>query len=228
MAPNRSFPRLILMSMELVRILVMRAYTRPLIYILYLTCCGVAIFCFFKSHEAQKSLNADGFVFWQNGWHWIAIWIEDGLNIAILTVMLMMKERILLDAKRQAFWLPNSITPRTMHTGIKENVGVSMNERILLDANRQALECIYGPVFWPHANRPHTFLDGICEVWLSTSICLVSFCVRSQKKCVRSEKSTPTKRKNRFFRAVGVEYILRWNSTLKPCRQNRECAWITT
>ncbi len=55
--------------MELVKILVMRPYTRPLIYILYLTCCGVAIFCFFKSQEAQQSLNADGFVFWHNGWH---------------------------------------------------------------------------------------------------------------------------------------------------------------
>jgi hypothetical protein len=41
------------------------------------------------------------------------------------------------------------------------------------------------------------------------------------KKCVQSQKTTPTERKNRFFRAVGVEYILRWNSTLKPCRQNR-------
>jgi hypothetical protein len=144
-------------------------------------------------------LNADGFVFWHNGWHWIAIWIEDGLNIAILTVMLMMKERILLDAKRQAFWLPNSITPRTTHTGIKENVGVSMNERILLDANRRALECIYGPVFRPHAHRPHAFLDGICELWLSTSICLVSFCVRSQKKCVRSENQHRPNEKIDFF-----------------------------
>ncbi len=67
--PIDRFLACILMSMELVRILVMRAYTRPLIYILYLTCCGVAIFCFFKSQEAQKSLNADGFVFWHNGWH---------------------------------------------------------------------------------------------------------------------------------------------------------------
>ena len=64
----------------LVRILVMRAYTRPLIYILYLTCCGVAIFCFLRA-KRQKSLNADGFVFWHNGWHWIAIWIDDGLNM---------------------------------------------------------------------------------------------------------------------------------------------------
>jgi hypothetical protein len=38
---------------------------------------------------------------------------------------------------------------------------------------------------------------------------------------VWSQKTTPTERKNQFFRAVGVEYILRWNSTLKPCRQNR-------
>ena len=57
------------MSMELVKIVVMRPYTRPLLYILYLMCCGVAIFCFFKSQEVQKSLDADGFVFWHNGWH---------------------------------------------------------------------------------------------------------------------------------------------------------------
>ena len=82
------------------------------------------------------------------------------------------------------------------------------------------LDCIYGPVFRPHAHQPHAFLEGICEVWLSTSICLVSFCLRLQKRCVRSEKTTLTEQKNRFFRAVSVEYILRWNSTLKPCRQN--------
>lgn len=59
----------ILMSMELVKMLVMRPYTRPIIYILYLTCSGVAIFCFLKSQEAQNNLDADGFVFWHSGWH---------------------------------------------------------------------------------------------------------------------------------------------------------------
>ena len=89
----------ILMSMELVRIVVARPYTRPLIYILYLSCCGAAIcesrvsicnsiisiqlltwffynvclcnivVCFLKSQESQNSLNADGFVFWHNCWH---------------------------------------------------------------------------------------------------------------------------------------------------------------
>jgi hypothetical protein len=34
-------------------------------------------------------------------------------------------------------------------------------------------------------------------------------------------KNNADARKNQFFRAVGVESILRWNSTLKPCRQNR-------
>ncbi len=42
-----------------------------------------------------------------------------------------------------------------------------------------------------------------------------------QHQSVRSVKTTPTERKNQFFCAVCVEYILRWNSTLKPCRQNR-------
>ena len=26
------------------------------------------------------------------------------------------------------------------------------------------IDSIYGPVFRPHAHRPHAFLDGICEV----------------------------------------------------------------
>jgi hypothetical protein len=59
----------ILMAMELVKILVMRPYTRPIIYIMYLACCGAAIFSFLKSQEAQKNLNADGFVFWHTSWH---------------------------------------------------------------------------------------------------------------------------------------------------------------
>ena len=32
------------------------------------------------------------------------------------------------------------------------------------------------------------------------------------------KKTTPTARKNLFLRAVGVEDILHWNSTLKPCK----------
>lgn len=58
-----------MMSLELVKLLTMRSYTRPFVYILNLTCCGVAIFCFLKSQKSQQTLDGDGFVFWHCGWH---------------------------------------------------------------------------------------------------------------------------------------------------------------
>jgi hypothetical protein len=73
---------------------------------------------------------------------------------------------------------------------------------------------------FPTARSPTARYFGLClgGVTLNFKLSLVSFCVRSQK-CVRSvEKMTPTARKNQFLRAVGVEDILRWNSTLKPCK----------
>ena len=61
------------MASELVKLIALRPYTRPLIYTLYLTCCAAAVFCFTKSQEAQETLNAEGFVFWHNGWHFYPI-----------------------------------------------------------------------------------------------------------------------------------------------------------
>lgn len=58
-----------MMASELVKLIALRPYTRPLIYTLYLTCCAAAVFCFIKSQEAQETLNAEGFIFWHNGWH---------------------------------------------------------------------------------------------------------------------------------------------------------------
>ena len=57
------------MSLELVKLVIMCQYCCPLIYALYLLCCGGAIFCYFKSQEAQKCLNEDGFVYWHCAWH---------------------------------------------------------------------------------------------------------------------------------------------------------------
>lgn len=59
----------IMLSLELAKLVVLRPYTRPLIYIVYLACCGGAIFCFMKSQKAQETLNEEGFVFWHCGWH---------------------------------------------------------------------------------------------------------------------------------------------------------------
>mmetsp|Transcript_3520 Transcript_3520/g.8973 ORF Transcript_3520/g.8973 Transcript_3520/m.8973 type:complete len:467 (-) Transcript_3520:228-1628(-) len=58
-----------MMSLELVKLISMRTYTRPLIYMLNLICCGVALFCFLKSQKSQQTLDGDGFVFWHCGWH---------------------------------------------------------------------------------------------------------------------------------------------------------------
>lgn len=58
-----------MMSLEVVKIIAMRPYTRPVVYLLYLTCCAGAVYCFLKSQEAQKMLSVEGFVFWHNGWH---------------------------------------------------------------------------------------------------------------------------------------------------------------
>ena len=58
-----------LMSLELVKLLVMSRYTRPMVYVLGLMCCGFAMCCFLQSQKAQQALDADGFVFWHNGWH---------------------------------------------------------------------------------------------------------------------------------------------------------------
>ena len=59
----------IMMVLEVVKLIVLRPYTRPLFYLMYLTCCGGAVFCFMKSQKSQETLNAEGFVFWHCGWH---------------------------------------------------------------------------------------------------------------------------------------------------------------
>jgi hypothetical protein len=58
-----------MMSLELVKLVIIRPYTRPIIYTLYLICLGIAIFCFLKGQESLATLHEDGFVFWHSGWH---------------------------------------------------------------------------------------------------------------------------------------------------------------
>ncbi|KAL7538155.1 hypothetical protein ACHAXR_011624 [Thalassiosira sp. AJA248-18] len=71
-SPWHSIDRFIacfMMSLELVKLLVMRPYTRPLIYLLYLISVIGAVFCFLKSQKSQETMNEDSFIFWHNGWH---------------------------------------------------------------------------------------------------------------------------------------------------------------
>lgn len=63
----------ILMVFELAKLIVMRPYTRPLVYLAYLGCCGGAVFCFRESQASQETLDAQGFVFWHSGWHCYAV-----------------------------------------------------------------------------------------------------------------------------------------------------------
>ena len=63
------FSACIMMLLELIKLVTMRPYTRPAIYILYLVSCGIAMFCFLKGQESLQLLSEDGFVFWHSGWH---------------------------------------------------------------------------------------------------------------------------------------------------------------
>jgi hypothetical protein len=63
------FTACMMMSLELVKLIIIRPYTRPVIYTLYLTTLVVAICCFLQGQEALKTMNEDGFVFWHSGWH---------------------------------------------------------------------------------------------------------------------------------------------------------------
>ena len=63
------FSACIMMILELVKLVTMRPYTRPIIYILYLVSCGIAMYCFLKGQESLQLLSEDGFVFWHSGWH---------------------------------------------------------------------------------------------------------------------------------------------------------------
>mmetsp|Transcript_38035 Transcript_38035/g.79676 ORF Transcript_38035/g.79676 Transcript_38035/m.79676 type:complete len:113 (+) Transcript_38035:110-448(+) len=59
----------ILMSLEVTKLLVMRPYTRPPMYLLYLANCAAAVMCFLQSQKAQGVMDTEGFVFWHCGWH---------------------------------------------------------------------------------------------------------------------------------------------------------------
>ena len=80
------FVACVMMSLEIAKMIALRPYTRPLMYLVYLCCVGGAAFCFLKSQGAQQTLDADGFVFWHNGWHLYPIvqtvvyMIEIGVN----------------------------------------------------------------------------------------------------------------------------------------------------
>jgi hypothetical protein len=58
-----------MMSLEIVKLVIICPYTRPIIYTLYLTCLGIAMICFLKGQESLKTLHEDDFVFWHSGWH---------------------------------------------------------------------------------------------------------------------------------------------------------------
>ncbi|KAL3785087.1 hypothetical protein ACHAWO_000294 [Cyclotella atomus] len=59
----------LLMSLEMIKLIVMRPHTRPALYALYLIGVSMAIGCFIKSQESQRELDTDGFIFWHCGWH---------------------------------------------------------------------------------------------------------------------------------------------------------------
>ena len=62
------------MAMECLKIIAIQPYTRPGIYALYLICVCAAVYCFLQSQKAQEALDADGFIFWHNGWHCYPLW----------------------------------------------------------------------------------------------------------------------------------------------------------
>eukprot|EP00956_Cyclotella_meneghiniana_P026865 scaffold59152_cov76-Cyclotella_meneghiniana.AAC.1 len=57
------------MSCEMVKLVTMRPYTRPLVYTLHIIAVSIAIICFVNSQQSQKDLDTDGFIFWHCGWH---------------------------------------------------------------------------------------------------------------------------------------------------------------
>eukprot|EP00581_Thalassiosira_minuscula_P008702 CAMPEP_0183707620 /NCGR_PEP_ID=MMETSP0737-20130205/4152_1 /TAXON_ID=385413 /ORGANISM="Thalassiosira miniscula, Strain CCMP1093" /LENGTH=548 /DNA_ID=CAMNT_0025935339 /DNA_START=144 /DNA_END=1790 /DNA_ORIENTATION=- len=63
-----------MMSCELLKLLILSTYTRPILYAAYLTSCAVAIYCFLQSQNAQETLDTEGFVFWHNCWHCYPLW----------------------------------------------------------------------------------------------------------------------------------------------------------
>ena len=62
-----------MMCLELSKLLAMRRFTRPYIYMLYLVFVAMAVFSFLKSQKSQQTLNEDGFIFWHCAWHFYPI-----------------------------------------------------------------------------------------------------------------------------------------------------------
>ena len=62
-----------MMCLELSKLLTMRRFTRPYIYMLYLVFVAMAVFSFLKSQKSQQTLNEDGFIFWHCAWHFYPI-----------------------------------------------------------------------------------------------------------------------------------------------------------
>lgn len=59
----------LLMSCEMVKLIAMRPYTRPIVYGLHIIAVSAAVICFVNSQQSQKDLDTDGFIFWHCGWH---------------------------------------------------------------------------------------------------------------------------------------------------------------
>ncbi len=84
---------------------------------------------------------------------------------------------------------------------------------------------------FPTARSPTAHYFGWCLGGMTFNLNLSGQFFVCSPKNARGwlKKMTPTARKNKFLHAVGWEDILRWNSTLKPCKdridlQRRECA----
>jgi hypothetical protein len=63
------FTACMMMSLEVLKLIIIRPYTRPIIYILYLSTLAVALACFLQGQEALKTMNEADFIFWHSGWH---------------------------------------------------------------------------------------------------------------------------------------------------------------
>ena len=81
--------------------------------------------------------------------------------------------------------------------------------------NRQLLRSCF-----PTAHSPTARYYGLCLVGVTFNFKLSDQFLRAVPKMrAVGRKTTPTAHKKRFLRAVGVEDILRWDSTLKPCKE---------
>ena len=58
-----------MMCLELAKLITMRTYTRPIIYMFNLAFCGMAVLSFLQSQKVQQALDENGFIFWHCAWH---------------------------------------------------------------------------------------------------------------------------------------------------------------